>query len=116
MVSAVLYTFWYFALPLVSNMLQIVTLSLLSGFASAFGLSWFAYYGDSFERKYHASILVMMEVGLMIGRTLNLAPTHIFITNNHFPEYFTILGCASLLLIPLYIISKKMYRRQLQQQ
>jgi hypothetical protein len=53
---------------------------MLSGLASAFSLSWFAHYGDSFKREHYASILVMMEVGLMIGRTANLAPTYLFIT------------------------------------
>ncbi|MEM3011346.1 MAG: MFS transporter [Candidatus Bathyarchaeia archaeon] len=106
-VSSILYAIWYFALPAASNMTEIILLSLLSGFASAFALSWFAHYGDSFSREYHASILVMMEVGFMIGRILNLIPTYLFITANNYANYFAVLGFMSLLLTPLFMLSKK---------
>ncbi len=104
-ISAVLYAAWYFMLTQVTNMLEIVVLSIVSGFASAFALSWPALYGDFFERKYHASILVMMEVGLMAGRVFNLVPTYLFITAHDYAPYFTVLGVASLLLIPLFALS-----------
>lgn len=106
MASAILYALWYFILPQVSSMIEIVALSLLSGFASAFALSWFAFYGDSFERKYHASILVMMEVGLMVGRIFNLVPTYFFVTTYDYTRYFVVLGVVSILLIPLFILSR----------
>jgi len=105
-IGAMLNAIWYFAIAYSSSMYQIMALSILSGFASAFSLSWFAHYGDSFERKYHASILVMMEVDLMIGRIANLAPTYLFIARNDYTSYFTILGFFALLLIPIYIASK----------
>lgn len=105
-ISSILYATWYFALTQVSNMIEIVALSLLSGFASAFALSWFAHYGDCFERKYHTNILVMMEVGLMIGRILNLVPTYFFITSYDYAHYFVVLGFVSLLPVPLYILSR----------
>jgi MFS family permease len=105
-VSSILYACWYFALTQVSNTAEIVVLSLLSGFAGAFALSWYAYYGDSFERKYHASILVMMEVALMAGRIMNLAPTYLYITTYDYAPYFIVLSLVSLLLIPLFIKSK----------
>jgi len=105
--SAVLYAFWYFLLTAISSMVEIVALSILSGFAGAFALSWFAYYGDCFERKHHASILVMMEVGLMVGRILNLVPTYLFITNYYYSPYFIVLSIVSLLLIPLFAILKR---------
>lgn len=106
MASAILYALWCFVLPQVSSMMEIVALSLLSGFASAFALSWFAFYGDSFERKYHASILVMMEVGLMVGRIFNLVPTYFFVTTYDYTRYFVVLGVVSLFLIPLFILSR----------
>lgn len=104
--SSILYTCWYFALTQVSTMIEIVMLSLLSGFASAFALSWSAHYGDSFDRKYHASILVMMKVALMEGRMLNLTPTYLFITTYDYAPYFIVLSFVSMLLIPLFIKSK----------
>jgi hypothetical protein len=109
-ISSVLYATWYFALTRVTNMLEIVALSIVSGFAGAFALSWSALYGDFFERKYHASILVMMEVGLMAGRVLNLVPTYLFIITYDYAPYFMVLGIASLLLTPLFILSRKISR------
>jgi MFS family permease len=106
-VSSILYAAWYLALSLTSSALQIVFLSVLSGLAGAFALSWFAYYGDSFGREYHASILVMMEVGLMVGRIINLIPTYIFISSHNYASYFEILGAASLLPMPLYLLCAK---------
>jgi hypothetical protein len=87
-----------------------VALSLLSGLASAFSISWFAHYGDCFDISHYASILVMMEVGLMIGRIVNLIPTLTLISNANYSGYFMLLGTVSLLLIPLYIISRKSNR------
>jgi MFS family permease len=104
MISSILYAVWYLALAYASNTVEIVVLSCLSGLASAFALSWFAYYGDSFGREYHASILVMMEVGLMVGRVINLIPTYIFITTSDYASYFRVLSVASLLLMPLYLL------------
>lgn len=105
-VSAILYFAWYSAIAFASTMHEIVALSLLSGLAGAFSLSWFAYYGDYFAREYYASILVMMEVGLMIGRLINLVPTYVFIPENY-QSYFILLGIFSLFLIPLLIVSKR---------
>lgn len=104
-ISSVLYTVWYLALSRVSSIVEIVALSSLSGLASGFSLSWFAHYGDSFGREYHASILVMMEVGLMTGRIANLIPTCLFITAHDYASYFTVLSIASLLLMPIYLLS-----------
>jgi len=106
-VSSILYAVWYFAIAHASNMIEVVALSSLSGLAGAFALSWFAYYGDSFSRGYHASILVMMELGLMIGRITNLIPTYFFITAYDYARYFTVLSLISLLLTPFYILSRK---------
>jgi hypothetical protein len=53
----------------VSTTYEIVELSLLSGLASAFSISWFTQYVDTFAKEYHASILVLMETGLMIGKS-----------------------------------------------
>jgi MFS family permease len=112
-VSSILYAAWYLALSLTSSALQIVFLSVLSGLAGAFALSWFAYYGDSFGREYHASILVMMEVGLMVGRIINLIPTYIFISSHNYASYFEILSAASLLPMPLYLLCAKYAHKNL---
>ena len=109
--GAVLYAFWYLALTVVSDMVGIVVLSTVSGFASAFSLSWYAHYGDTFERKYHASILVMMEVALMAGRLGNLVPTYFFVTAKNYVPYFVFLGIVSLLLIPLFLGSRRRIRQ-----
>jgi len=109
-IGMILNASWYVVLNFVTRMHEIVILSLLSGLAGAFSLSWFANYGDSFKREYYASILVMMEVGLMIGRIINLAPTYVFLSTNSYGNYFTLLAFASLLLIPLFILSTKVYK------
>ena len=49
-----------------------------------------------------ASILLMMEVGLMIRRFANLAATYIFIAQANHASHFTLLGAALLFLIPPY--------------
>lgn len=106
-IGCIMYVLWFFAIAYASTAMEIVVLSLLSGFAGAFSLSWFAYYGDSFGREYHATILVMMEVALMIGRILNLAPTYFYIAKSSYAEYFMLLGVVSSLLIPFYLFSKR---------
>lgn len=98
---------WYLLVAHSSTMHEIVGLSLLSGLASAFAISWFAFYGDCFPRHHHASILVLMEIGLMIGRILNLVPTYIFMSKGDYTSYFALLGTVAVLLIPLYVISRK---------
>lgn len=100
-IGSVVNAAWYFAISFASTMYEIVALSFLSGLASAFTISWFAYYADSFGKEHYASILVMMEVGLMIGRILNLIPTYMFISTANYTVYFLLLGAASLLLVPL---------------
>jgi len=105
--SLILHVVWFFALTQVTNMVELVLLSLLSGLSGAFMVSWFAYYGDSFSREYHASILVMMEIALMVGRIIGLVPTYYLITVPDFSSYFILLGLISLLSIPFYMLSKK---------
>ncbi|MEM2970915.1 MAG: hypothetical protein QW270_00620 [Candidatus Bathyarchaeia archaeon] len=104
-VSSALYFFWFFALAFTSTMYGIVALSLLSGLAGAFSFSWFAYYGDYFVKEYYASILVMMEVGLMIGRLINLAPAYVFISAGNYQAYFMLSGIFSLFMIPFLVSS-----------
>lgn len=111
-ISSVLYAAWYFALGFTSSVFQLVFLSFLSGLAAAFALSWFAYYGDSFPREYHASILVMMEVGFMAGRIANLIPTYIFLGSHDYASYFEVLGAVSLLPMPLYLLCAKHLRKK----
>lgn len=106
-ISAIMYAAWYFALANSSTMYQVVAFSIISGLASAFGLSWFAYYADVFPKENYASILVLMEIGLMMGRIANLAPTYALISRNDYASYFMLLGVISLFFIPFYAKSKQ---------
>jgi MFS family permease len=106
-IGALLNASWFFALPFVSTTYEIVALSLLSGLASAFSMSWFAHYGDTFAKDYYASILVLMETGLMIGRMGNLAPTYVFLGRADYASYFILLGVILLFSVPLYVAAKK---------
>jgi len=98
---------WYFAIGFASSTNQIVFLSLLLGSAGALRISWFAYYGDSFDNENYASILVMMEAGLMIGRATNLAPTYVLVAQANYTGYFILLGQILLLLIPPFAASRR---------
>jgi MFS family permease len=106
-VGALLSASWYFCIALSSTTYEVVALSLISGLAGAFSISWFAHYGDSFGREYYASILVMMEMGLMIGRITNLAPTYAFISKGNYQSYFMLLGVVALALVPIYHFIQK---------
>jgi MFS family permease len=106
-IGAALTAAWFFALASATTMYHIVALSPLSGFAGAFSLSWFANYGDCFNKENYASILVMMEVGLMFGRMLNLMPTYLFVSGANYSSYFVFLGIVSLILVPFYILSRR---------
>jgi len=109
-IGAVLYFIWYFTIAQASTSYEIVALSVISGLAGAFSISWFAHYGDTFRKEYYASILVLMEVGLMIGRIINLVPTYLFISHAQYANYFMLLGIISLFLIPFFVLSQK-YKR-----
>ncbi|MEM3617814.1 MAG: MFS transporter [Candidatus Bathyarchaeia archaeon] len=111
-IGVVLNATWFFLLAHVSAPQQIVLLSALSGLASAFTISWFAHYGDSFSRKHYASILVLMEVGLMLGRIVNLMPTFIFIPKGDYQSYFMLLGVLTLINIPFLAYNKRLQRCQ----
>jgi MFS family permease len=106
LIGAVLNAVWLLALASASTMYHIVTLSILSGLAGAFSLSWFAYYGDFFSKENYASILVLMELGLMFGRIVNLVPTYLLV-EVQYPSYFILLAFISLFLVPFYLLSKR---------
>ncbi|MEM3596711.1 MAG: MFS transporter [Candidatus Bathyarchaeia archaeon] len=105
-IGVLLNALWFFLIGYASTPHEIVLLSILSGLAGAFTLSWFAHYGDSFSKEHYASTLVLMEVGLMIGRMINLLPTFILLPEENFSGYFRLLGAFSLMLIPTLLISK----------
>jgi hypothetical protein len=48
-----------------------------------------------------------MEVGLMVGRIMNLAPIHIFLSGNDFAGYFRLLGVSLFLMIPFYLVFRR---------
>ena len=109
--GAILHSLWYIGLVFATNIASVIALSLLSGLASAFSLSWFVYYGDCFRRQFHASILVMMELGLMVGRIMNLIPTYVFIGSGNYSSYFAVLSAASLSLAPLCLLCANRIRK-----
>lgn len=111
-IGMVLNTVWYFSLAFVTRMNELILLSIVSGLGGAFSLSWFAGYGDSFEKEYFASILVLMEVGLMIGRIANLAPTYFFLSANNYASYFILLALVSSSLIPIFIAFTKIQEKE----
>ncbi|MEM1540577.1 MAG: MFS transporter [Candidatus Bathyarchaeia archaeon] len=105
-IGVVLNAIWFFLIGHATTPQQIVLLSALSGLASAFTISWLAHYGDSFSQEHYASILVLMEVGLMLGRMINLVPTIIFIAEENYFSYFSLLGTFILLNIPFLVYGK----------
>ncbi len=107
LVGVTLSVAWYFGIGFASTVYEVVALSLLSGFAGACSLSWFAHYGDSFGREKYASMLVLMETGLMVGRVVNLAPMLFFMSIFNYKGYFMLLALASLSQIPLFLASRK---------
>jgi MFS family permease len=107
MIGTILSAAWYFGISFASSTEHLIMLSLLSGFANAFRISWFAHYGDTFGREYYASILVVMETSFMVGRVINLVPTYFLVEQADYAAYFTLLGATTLLLIPLYAMARK---------
>ncbi|MEM2118910.1 MAG: MFS transporter [Candidatus Bathyarchaeia archaeon] len=106
---------WYLAIAHATTMYDLIALAILSGTAGAFTLSWFAHYANCFSKEQYASILVLMEVGLMVGRILNLAPTIVFIAERDYASYYKLSGIVLLLLIPLCVAStRRNSRNQLQ--
>ena len=103
---------WYFGIGFASSISHIIVLSLISGFANAFRISWSAHLGDSFGKEYYASILVMMETGLMIGRISNLLPTYVLISQNNYTGYFMVFGIVTLFMVPLYVAAKRTQNTQ----
>jgi MFS family permease len=98
---------WCFSLGFASSMNHIIVLGLLAGFANAFRISWSAHYGDSFGRESYASMLVLMETGLMIGRSFNLVPTYLFVSQENYTGIFAFYGLVTLFLIPLLLAAKR---------
>ncbi len=47
-----------------------------------------------------------MEIGLMVGRIVNLMPTCLFISEENFLSYFMLLGMFTLSVIPFLAYSK----------
>lgn len=104
--GSILNALWYFGLVFVTTDVSLVALSLLGGLSTALYISWFAYYGDSFNREKHGTLLVMMELGLAGGRILNLVPIVFYVGSGSFSSYFLISGIASLLLFPFYLSAR----------
>ena len=106
-IGTLLSAMWCFGLGFASSINHIIILSMLAGFANAFRISWSAHYGDSFGKEYYASILVMMETGFMIGRSVSLAPTYLLVSEANYAGIFAFFGVVTLLLVPLYVAAKR---------
>jgi hypothetical protein len=52
-------------------------------------------------------MLVMMETGLMIGRSVNLVPTYLLVSQANYAGIFAFYGLVTLFLIPLYVATKR---------
>jgi MFS family permease len=111
-IGTLLSAMWCFGLGFASSMSHIVILSFLSGLAGAFRISWSAHFGDSFTRQYYASILVMMETALMTGRSINLVPTYLFVSQTNYSGCFMLFGILTMSLIPFYVAQKRSQNKQ----
>jgi MFS family permease len=103
---------WLIALSTINTVPQLMIISVFSGLAGVFWIALFSVYGDFFERKYHATLIVLWETFLMIGRLSNLVLVFIFINNFNFSGYFCTIGLISLLgIIPYAILQFLFYKR-----
>jgi MFS family permease len=90
---------WLFSMAFVRTVPQLIGVSIFSGLCGAFWPAVFSLYGDFFKRKYHASLVVLWEVMLMIGRLGSLVPVVVFINTFDYSNYFLVCGIISLALI-----------------
>jgi hypothetical protein len=102
--NALMWAAWLFALAVTKTVPQLIGFSILSAIAGAFWPALFALYGDFFKRKYHATMVVLWEVFLMIGRMANLVPVAVFINNFDFSGYFFVIGITALMWIIPYAL------------
>lgn len=109
--GTVVFIGWLFALAFVQNIPELVVASTFGGISSAFTFLVFALFGDFFKRKQHATLVVLWEVFLMVGRLANLAPLDIFVGNSDFKDYFLVVGLVSLIVIVFFMQLRRLYRR-----
>jgi len=102
--GALMASAWLIAMSFVRTIPQLIGISIFIGLANAFWIALFSMYGDFFKRKYHATLVVLWEFLLMIGRLAGLVPVYVFINQFDFGSYYWILGLISLIIIIPYAI------------
>jgi MFS family permease len=101
----VLTSVWFFAIAFVKTVSQLIAVSIIGGLGGVFILALFSIYGDFFQRKYHATMIVLWETFLMFGRLVSLIPIAFFINQFDFHNYFLTIGFISLtVMIPFTIL------------
>ncbi len=102
--NQIIWTGWLFVLAFIINVPQLIFASIIPGVAGAFAMMLFALFGDFFERKHHALLIVLWDVFLGIGRLGNLIPVKIYLDQAalNFSGYFITIGLVSVLAIVPY--------------
>ncbi|MBI4095868.1 MAG: MFS transporter [DPANN group archaeon] len=112
--NQILWTGWLFALAFIINVPQLIFASIVPGIAGAFAMMLFALFGDFFERRHHALLVVLYEIFLGVGRLGNLIPIKIYLDQAtlNFSGYFITIGLVSVLSIVPYYFVYQMYRKK----
>lgn len=99
--NQIIWTGWLFALAFISNVPQLIIVSIIPGIAGAFAMMLFALFGDFFERRHHAALVVIYEMFLMFGRLGNLIPIKIYLDQAvfNFSGFFITIGIVSAMAI-----------------
>jgi MFS family permease len=98
------------ALAFVSLPVQLLPVSVIGGLATAFATPSFVLLADSFQRDDYASILVLREIFIMVGRFGNVLIMFIFIASYQFQNYFLTLAISTAVTIPIYMSLRFRYK------
>jgi MFS family permease len=97
-------------LAFVSLPVELLPVSVIGGIATAFATPSFVLLADSFRRDDYASVLVLREVFIMLGRFGNVLIMFLFIVSYQFQNYFLALAISTALTIPIYMSLRFRYR------
>jgi MFS family permease len=102
-ISATAASLYFVGLAFINAPIELLPVSVIGGIAIAFATPSFALLADSFERKDYASILVIRELFMMLGRFGNVFIMFLFILSYQFQNYFLALAILTAFTIPLYL-------------
>jgi len=102
-ISAAAASLYFVGLAFIKAPIQLLPVSVIGGIAIAFATPSIALLADSFERKDYASILVIRELFIMVGRFGNVFIMFLFIVSYQFQNYFLALAVLTAFTIPLYL-------------